>query len=63
MTKNMPDIKKTLEVLAKKKNDRKAVTLFISEALYTKFRKMCGKAGASAVIEEWIREAIESNKK
>lgn len=43
---------------AKDKGDREKTSLYLSKSLYEAFKKKCGKAAASRVLEELIREFI-----
>lgn len=45
--------------LANDKGDREKTSLYLSKSLYAAFRKKCGKAPASRVLEELIREFLE----
>lgn len=45
--------------LANDKGDREKTSLYLSKSLYVAFKKKCGKAPASRVLEELIREFIE----
>jgi len=48
---------------AAKKNDRDKVTLYLSKSLYTDFKSICGDLPASLVIEELLKEFLESVQK
>jgi hypothetical protein len=52
------------EILMRIENDgdRKKVSLYLSGSLYEKFKKACGKAPASRVMEELMKEFIENLK-
>lgn len=57
------DGKEILERLAKaKKDDRKKVSLYLSEGLYEEFKKQCERGGvpASQAMEELMRVFCES---
>lgn len=41
-------------------NDREKVSLYLSKSLYEKFKKTCGKAPASRVMEELMQAFINS---
>lgn len=49
-------IKQKLEL----EEDRQKVSLYLSKSLYERFKKSCGKAPASRVMEELMREFIQS---
>jgi len=55
--------KKILDKLAKEKSDRKKVTLYLSEELFEDFKESCGDIAASAVVEEMMRQFVQSVKK
>lgn len=44
-------------------NNRGKVSLYLDKELYERFKKSCGKAPASRVMEELMREFIEGLKK
>jgi hypothetical protein len=52
------DVEEIIEKLALE-TDRKKVSLYLSEKLYSKFKKACGKAPASRVMEELMRQFTE----
>lgn len=45
--------------LAKDKGDREKTSLYLSKSLYEAFKKKCGKAPASRVLEALLRDFIE----
>lgn len=47
---------------AAKKQDREKVSLYLSKSLYGAFKKACGDIPASVVMEELMREFVESVK-
>jgi hypothetical protein len=55
------------EILARlsaaKKNDKDKVTLYLSRSLYRSFKDVCGELPASVVIEELMKEFLDSTKK
>lgn len=46
--------------LANDKGDREKTSLYLSKSLYAAFKKKCGKAPASRVLEELIKEFLSS---
>jgi predicted CopG family antitoxin len=51
------------EILVRlKKEDRIRKTIYISETVYDEFQKTCGAVGVSPVLEELMRQFIESAK-
>lgn len=52
------DAKKMLEKI--KVVDRGPVNLYLDKSLYQSFKKACGDISASKVLEEFMREFIES---
>lgn len=56
------DGKEILERVAKVKNDRGRVTLYLSKGLYKQFQEKCDEADASAslVLEELIKAFVQS---
>lgn len=63
MSKNVTQIdsKAILEKL-ELEDDRGKVTLYLSKSLYGKFKKICGKAPASRVVEELMKQFISNVK-
>jgi hypothetical protein len=55
------DAKKTIEKL-KGEADRQRTSLYLSRALMDEFRKVCGSIAPSRVLEELMKEFIESSK-
>ena len=55
------DAKKTIEKL-KGETDRQRVSLYLSQSIFTDFKKICGEISTSRVIEELMKEFLESNK-
>jgi hypothetical protein len=55
--------KALIKRLEDQKHDRKKITLFLSGALFEKFKKSCGDFSASQVMEELMREFIAGAKK
>jgi hypothetical protein len=55
------------EILARlaaaKKTDKDKVTLYLSRSLYRSFKDMCGEIPASVVIEELMKEFLDSTKR
>lgn len=43
-------------------DDREKVSLYLSKSLYEKFKKSCGKASASRVMEELMKDFLENLK-
>jgi hypothetical protein len=43
-------------------DDRTKVSLYLSKGVYSKFKKACGKAPASRVMEELMKEFLENLK-
>lgn len=63
----MPTILVTMEAnkiikKLKTKSDRERVSLYLSSSLLKEFRSYCGNIAPSKVIEELMREFIESAK-
>lgn len=63
-------MKKTYQINAQEiinklelEDDRTKVSLYLSKSLYNRFKKACGKAPASRVMEELMREFLDSVKK
>lgn len=56
------DGKKILKDLEKEKSDRQRVTLYLSQNLYSDFRKNCGSVAPSQVIEKLMAQFVESVK-
>lgn len=53
-----------LQKLEKERSDREKITLYLSRSLYEEFKSTCGDVAASQVIEELMRQVLESaNKK
>jgi len=62
----MPDdqLKKLLETLPEKKNDRGRQSIYVSKSVWEKFKKKTEKIGASLAIEMLMEQAIkEADKK
>jgi hypothetical protein len=57
------DGKAILDKLANQVTDRKKVSLYLSESLYEDFKKKCGKGLASQVMEELMKQFLESLKR
>lgn len=59
---NIPMVINSKSIISKLEleDDRKKVSLYLSERLYSKFQEKCGKAPASRVMEELMRLFIES---
>lgn len=57
----MIDAKKTMEKL-RGEADRSNKTLYLSRMLFAEFESFCGDISPSKVIEELMREFIESSK-
>lgn len=55
---NAKAIKERLEL----DDDRKKVSLYLSKTVYKAFQKACGKAPASRVMEELMRQFIVSDR-
>ena len=45
-----------------KKEDRIRRTIYVSESTYEDFQKTCGEVSVSGVLEELMRQFIESSK-
>lgn len=43
-------------------DDRSKVSLYLSKSVYEKFKKACGKAPASRVMEELMKEFMDNLK-
>lgn len=43
-------------------DDRAKVSLYLSKSLYERFKKACGKASASKVMEDLLEEFLENLK-
>ena len=56
------DAKKTIEKL-KGETDRQRVSLYLSQSIFSDFKKICGKISTSRVIEELMKEFLESSTK
>jgi hypothetical protein len=52
------DRKKILEK-ARRKEDKKKVTLYLSESLYEEFKEACDGIPASRVIEELLKDFVK----
>ncbi len=51
------------EILVRlKKEDRTRKTIYVSEPVYDEFQKTCGEVSVSSVLEELMRQFIESAK-
>ncbi len=57
-TKRRMDARKILEKLSLDE-DREKISLYLSRNLYGKFKKACGKAPASRVMEELMKDFVE----
>ena len=57
------DGKQLLKKLKSDKSDRGKVNMYLSKGLYEDFKKCCGDVPASQVMEELMRQFIESVKK
>lgn len=55
------DAKKVMERL-KGEADRKSMTLYLSESVFSEFKTKCGKVSPSKVLEELMKDFIESSK-
>jgi hypothetical protein len=51
---------KILSKLKTLDSDRKKITLYLSESLYSEFRNACGDIAASRVIEELMTAFLKS---
>lgn len=60
MMNDLINAKKILAELKKGESDRKRVTLFLSESLYSQFRKACAGISASQVFEQLMKSFLES---
>lgn len=38
------------------------VTFFLSESVYKEFKKICGETAVSAVVNEWMKDAVNYTK-
>lgn len=47
----------------RKRADGIRISFYLSKSVYENFKKLCGDVSVSAVIEEWMREAVEAEKK
>ena len=56
------DAKEILNRLNQKKEDRTKRTFTISESLYEEFQETCGDLSTSSVVEELMRQFVESAK-
>jgi hypothetical protein len=45
-----------------KKSDRIRRSMYVSELIYEEFQKACGEVGVSPVLEELMKQFIESAK-
>ena len=54
------DAKKYLEKLRGEEIERGRVTLYLNKALFEKFRKACEDVAPSKVVEQFMREFLES---
>jgi len=55
------DPQKIIEKLKKKENTRGRVTLYLDKDLMDQFRKLCVPVAPSKVIEEFVRQFVESS--
>lgn len=53
---------KLLNDLQNKATDRKAITLYLSETLYKDFRKFCKGAPVAPLIEQLMRDFLQTSK-
>lgn len=51
------------KLAANQKTDREKVSLYLSKSLYEEFKKKCGEVPASQVMEELMRQFVDSLKK
>jgi hypothetical protein len=54
--------KTILKRLEENQNDRGKVTLYLSKGLFKEFKSKCGDHSASVVLEELMKEFINSTK-
>lgn len=52
-----------IEKLSKSEPIRKPISIFLDRPLYERFKTACGKVSASRVIEELMRQFLDSRKK
>lgn len=57
----MIDAKKTIERL-KGESDKERYSVYFSRFIFEEFKKHCGEISASKVLEELMKEFIESSK-
>lgn len=48
-----------IDQMANDKDDREKTSLYLSKSLYAAFKKACGKAPASRVLEQLIRDFLK----
>lgn len=56
------DLAATLEKY-RKRSDGVRISMFMSKAIYEEFKTFCGGVSVSAVLESWMKQAIEDEKK
>ena len=57
------DGKKIIERIKKSSDDRKKVSLYLSETLFESFKRACSEVSASRVMEELMKDFVESVKR
>ena len=57
------DAKKVLKELKEEKEEKKPVTVYLNAKNYETFKKCCGEAPASKVLDKLIKQFIDSAKK